>query len=178
MTQLLFFLFFTKTVFAQVSTERKLEQPLEPHPIIELKNWDVFNGETSLDNALNFQNNNGWKSWTLNTKWWDEYNVKWFRRNVSIPESFRGQDVFLELKVDNKGIVYFNGEKLMNVARLQGKELLIKNAKGNEIFTIVVRGEKTGYYGQFYQADIVAYPPGYSEFYSSLKSVETLRSSF
>ena len=178
MTQLLFFLFFTKTLFAQVSTERILEQPLEPHPIIELKNWDVFNGETSLENALNFQNNTGWQSWTLNTKWWDEHNVKWFRRNVSIPKSFRGQDVFLELKVDDKGIVYFNGEKLMNVARLQGKELLIKNAKGNEIFTIVVRGEKTGYYGQFYQADVVAYPPGYSEFYSSLKSVETLRSSF
>ena len=66
----------------------------------------------------------------------------------------------------------------MNVARIQGKELLIKNAKGNEIFTIVVRGEKKGYYGQFYQADVVAYPPGYSEFYSSLKSVETLRPSF
>ena len=71
MTQLLFFLFFTKTVFAQVSTERILEQPLEPHPIIELKNWDVFNGETSLEDALNFQNNTGWQSWTLNTKWWD-----------------------------------------------------------------------------------------------------------
>ena len=45
MTQLLFFLFFTKTVFAQVSTERILEQQLETHPNIELKNWDVFNGE-------------------------------------------------------------------------------------------------------------------------------------
>ena len=56
---------------SQVNTTWTIEQPLEPHPVIELKNWDVFNGETSLEDALNFQNNNGWKSWTLNTKWWD-----------------------------------------------------------------------------------------------------------
>ena len=37
----------------------------------------------------------------------------------------------------------------MNVARLQGKKLLIKNAKGNETFTIVVRGEKRGIMANF-----------------------------
>ena len=174
MKNLLYFFAFISILFCQGIPEWKIEQPLETHPIMALTDWHVFNGDLSLGKALNFRKNKGWESWTLNTKWWDKYKVKWWRRTVTLPKSFKGKDVFLELKVDDKGVVYYNGKKLMDVSQTSGKIMIIENAKGNETFNLIVRGEHTGYYGQFYQADVVAYPQGYGEFYQSLNAIKTL----
>ncbi len=183
MNRILFLIPFFSIGICQGIPGWEIEQPLEPHPLLELTDWDIYDGEIEFEKAIDFQNNSGWTSWRLNTKWWDrldlkdEFKVKWWRRNVSIPESFKGKDVFLELKVDDKGTVYYNGNKLMDVSQKSGKILIIENAKGNETFSLVVRGQHTGYYGQFYQADVVAYPKGYGAFYETLQSIQKLKPS-
>ncbi|MBT3501956.1 MAG: hypothetical protein HOB40_10260 [Candidatus Marinimicrobia bacterium] len=183
MKRFLFFILYFSIVLCQGFPEWALEQPMETHPIMELTDWEIFDGEVELEKANNFKDNNGWDAWTLNTKWWsrldlkDEFKVKWWRRTVSIPKSFKGKDVFLELNVDDRGTVYYNGEKLMDVSQKSGKILIIKNAKGNETFSLVVRGQHTGYYGQFYHADLLAYPRGYAEFYKAFQNIQILKPS-
>lgn len=156
------------------------EQPFEPHPIIELVNWNVHNGETTLKNAKNIKKVNGWTPWTLNTKWWDKFDIKWFRRTFTLSSDFKGKDVFLELKIKDKGSVYLNGIHLMDVSHRSGKTLIVENAKGNETFSIVVRGErnKGQYYAQFFQADVVGYPSGYGRFYDALTTIHALEPPF
>ena len=177
MKNIIYIILFISSLFGQGIPEWGKEQNHEPHPILELIDWDVHHGETTLNKAQNFKITNEWNPWTLNTKWWDKYKTKWWRRHVIIPESFKGKDVFLELKVDDKGTVYLDGKKLMDVTQRSGKIMIIENASGNESFSLIIRGEHTGYYGQFYQADIVAYPRGYSDFYSAMNNVQALKPS-
>ena len=173
----LLFIVCISILIGQKMPEWKKEQPLEPHPLLELIDWNVHNGEISFNKANNFKKTKGWASWTLNTKWWDGYDIKWFRRMVTLPSSFKGKDVFLELKIKDKGTVYLNGKKLMDVSQRTGKIMIIENAKGNESFSLVVRGEHSGYYGQFYHADLIAYPSGYGKFYKSLQETNSLQPS-
>ena len=52
----LLFIVCISILIGQKMPEWKKEQPLKPHPLLELIDWDVHNGEISFNKANNFKN--------------------------------------------------------------------------------------------------------------------------
>ena len=59
MKRFLFFILYFSIVLCQGFPEWALEQPMETHPIMELTDWEIFDGEVELEKANNFKDNNG-----------------------------------------------------------------------------------------------------------------------
>jgi len=153
--------------------ENLIEQALDPQPIMTLTEWHYHSGDLALEQVFS-KSRKEWQPQTLNQEWWDIENVKWFRREVEIPESFQGRDVVLELRVDDNGIVYKDGQEFFSANPNTGRGVLLRNARGGEVFSLAVRGKSHSYNGRFYQADLIGFPPGFADFIEAQKELATL----
>ncbi|NOY79274.1 MAG: metallophosphoesterase family protein [Calditrichaeota bacterium] len=160
-------------VFSGESTKIRT-QPLETHPILKVKEWQVHDGDLSVKKVFS-RSNRGWKNETLNHAWWGKGHVKWFRQTVKMPENFAGKDIILKLYSDPVGAIYVNGKKAGVSARGSGRLVLVRNARAGQKFKLAVRIACSGYNARFYQADVVAFPPGYGNLLEKLLRVEALR---
>ncbi len=151
-----------------------IEQPLEPHPRMELSEWEVFDGDLPVEKVFS-TSTKGWKKEMLNQIWWGDKTVRWFRIQVIIPEKFKGFDIVLECVVDDQGIIYRDSDKIAEVGTRNGRGVLIKSAKGGEKFRLAVKAINSGYCGRFNQADLVAYPAGVGQFIETQPKIESLR---
>ncbi|MBN2090429.1 metallophosphoesterase family protein, partial [candidate division KSB1 bacterium] len=169
-----FFLFFTISIIQAQETQQLIEQPLEPHPRMELTEWEVFDGDLPVEKVFS-ASTKGWKKETLNQIWWGDNTIRWFRTTGVIPINFKGFDIILESAVDDQGIIYRDGQKIAEVGTRNGRGVLIKSARGGEKFRLAVKAINSGYCGRFNQADLVAYPAGVGQFFLSLPNVDKLR---
>jgi len=169
----LFLLFLFSFVRADEEQTDLMVQALDPHPILELNEWQVHAGDIPPKEA--FKKGGSWQKETLNHEWWEKGSVKWFRKNVIVPESFRGRDVFLIIHVSPQGTVYVNEKKLFDARGKTGRDLLVASAKSGERFTIAVRAQNGGYNCRFYKAALVAYPHGFARLADVLSKAKALQ---
>ncbi|NOY38222.1 MAG: hypothetical protein GXO83_11700, partial [Chlorobi bacterium] len=143
-------------------------QTLYPHPVIELNKWLVHTGDLTTDKV--FENNpNLWQTETLNHEWWEKGLVKWFKREVVIPDKFAGKDVILYIHVSPSGKVFVNGKELFLADEKHGRGVLALSAKAGSKFEVAVRAQNSGYNCRFYRADLVGMPPGYGNLVQTLQ---------
>ena len=125
----LFLIFIFSFVRADEEQEGLTVQALDPQPILELNEWQVHVGDIRINEV--FKSGGVWQKETLNHEWWEKDQVKWFRREVVVPKTFKGRDVFLIIHVSPQGIVYVNGKKLFTSHGKNGRGLLIASAKSD-----------------------------------------------
>ncbi len=160
-------------VFASDSPKIRT-QALETHPILKVKEWQVHDGDLKLKKVFS-KSHRGWKKETLNHEWWGKGHVKWFRQTVEIPKNFAGKDVILKMYSDPPGDIYANGKKVGSSERDRGRLILVRNANAGQKFKLALRVSCSGYNARFWQADLVAFAPGYGNLLENLLKVESLR---
>ncbi len=159
------FLFFIS--FQINAQENIITQPIDPHPILELQEWQIHTGDLFVDEVFNSNADIKWKTETLNHVWWEKDLIKWYKKEIIIPESFEGRDVLMEFRVDPIGIIYVDGEKVFRASQYGGSAILVANAKAGKKYTIAVKAQNRSYNCSFFQADLIAIPYGYKQFYNS-----------
>ena len=145
-----------------------------PHPVVELKEWLVHSGDLAIDKVF-ADNPSIWEEETLNHEWWEKGLIKWFKKEVVIPEELDGLDVILHINVAPSGIVYVNGNKLFNAGGKSGKGVLVESAKVNQKFEIAVKAQNQGYNCRFYMADLVGMPEGYGQLVKAISDFKQLK---
>jgi beta-galactosidase len=80
--------------------------------------WKFIEGDNLLWKAPDF-NDSSWQTVKLPANWEDHSNYTqdnvygWYRREITIPADFKGQDIFINVgKVDDADETYFNGVKV------------------------------------------------------------------
>lgn len=147
-------------IFAQSD---QVTQHLYPHPVKELKEWLVHSGDLTLNTV--FENNPSlWQKETLNNEWWEKGLIKWFKKEVVIPEELDGLDVILHINVAPSGIVFVNGNRLFIAGGKSGRAVLAESAKAGQKFHIAVKAQNGGYNCRFYRADLIGMPKDYGAF--------------
>ncbi|MCD6596502.1 MAG: metallophosphoesterase family protein, partial [Bacteroidales bacterium] len=144
-----------------------ITQPINPHPVLELDLWNVHTGDLKVNEVFNTGSNVKWVSETINHIWWEKNLVKWYKKEISIPESFDGKDILMEFRVDPVGIIYVDGEKIFQASQYSGNAILLTNASAGKKYTIAVRAQNHTYNCSFFQADLIAMPHGYAQFYNA-----------
>ena len=161
--QILFFLLF-KSSSAQ---NEIIVQPINPHPVMELHSWQVHTGDLNVNEVFNLSSNTTWKNETINHVWWEKNLIKWYKKEVTIPKEFAGQDILMEFRVDPMGIIYVDGKRIFTASQYSGSEILVTNAIPGKKYTIAIKVQNHDYNCSFYQADLIAMPAGYAKFYHS-----------
>jgi len=168
---LLISLFIVSSSFSQPSWD--FEQPMHPHPMIELLEWEVYDGDQSIA-EIEQLNDDGWKPENLNQIWWGNNSVRWYRKIFVVPDKFNGLNIVLETGIDDRGTIYKNGIEI-GQSEMHGRLLLEEQALPGSELRLAVRVENRGYSSQFFHADLVGYPPGYGEFLTAMNNITTLR---
>ncbi len=158
----LIFVIMLSSMFAQ---NKIITQELEPHPIMELHIWQVHTGNLDIDEVFNPKSNSVWHTESINHVWWGKKLVKWYKKEIVIPEEFNGRDILMEFRVDPVGVVFVNGKKLFQASQYNGNAILVANAEAGKKYTIAVKAQNHNYNCSFFQADLIALPNGYAKFY-------------
>ncbi len=169
-----FLLFFIISNIQAQENQQLIEQPLEPHPRIELTEWEVFDGDLPVEKVFS-ASTKGWEKATLNQIWWGDNTIRWFLTTAVIPINFKGFDIILESVVDDQGIIYRDGQKIAEVGTRNGRGVLIKSAQGGEKLKLAVKAINSGYCGRFNQADLIACPAGMGQYIEAMAKVERLQ---
>ena len=145
-----------------------------PHPVVELKEWLVHSGDLAMDKV--FANNPSiWEEETLNHEWWEKGAIKWFKKEVIIPEELVGLDVMLHINVEPSGEVYVDGKKLFSAYQKSGSGVLMRSAEANRKYIVAVKAQQNGYNCRFYMADLVGMPAGYGNLAEAITEFKKLK---
>ena len=161
--QILFFLL----IKSSLAQNKIIVQPINPHPVMELHSWQVHTGDLNVNEVFNSSSNTTWKNETINHVWWEKNLIKWYKKEVTIPKEFAGQDILMEFRVDPIGIIYVDGKRIFTASQYSGSEILVTNAIPGKKYTIAIKAQNHDYNCSFYQADLIAMPAGYAKFYHS-----------
>ncbi len=119
---ILIFVIMISSLFAQ---KEIITQPIVPHPIMELHVWQVHTGNLDVDEVFNASSNSVWQTETINHVWWEKNLVKWYKKEIVIPEEFNGRDILMEFRVDPVGVIFVNGKKLFQASQYNGNAILV-----------------------------------------------------
>ncbi|MCK5820542.1 MAG: metallophosphoesterase family protein [Bacteroidales bacterium] len=142
-----------------------------PHPVIVLNEWLVHTGDLTIDQVYE-SNPSIWQNETLNNEWWEDNSIKWFKKEVVIPEDFDGLDIILLVNVAPVGTVYVDGKKIFQAGERSGRGVLVESAKAGQRFEIAVKAQNGGYNCRFYMADLIGMPAGYGKL---VKAIDNLK---
>ena len=131
-----------------------------PHPVLELNEWLVHSGDLAIDKVF-ADDPSIWEEETLNHEWWEKGSIKWFKKEVTIPEELEGLDVILCINVEPSGEVYVDGKKLFAAHSKSGSGVLMRSVEAHREFVVAVKAQQNGYNCRFYMADLVGMPAGY-----------------
>ena len=100
-------LLITTLLFAfQINAQEKITtQPTIPHPVVELDVWQVHTGDLSIEEVFSNDSNVQWNTETINHEWWEKNLVKWYKKEVTLPQFFAGKDIMMEFRIDPIGII-------------------------------------------------------------------------
>jgi len=117
-----------------------ITQPLEPHPFLEISEWNVHEGNLSIEEVL-ADNPSIWKTEKLNVPFWEKNGIKWFKQDVVIPDSLAKLDVILYIHVDPSATVFVEGKEIFTSNGYSGKGVLSLSAKAGEKYSIQVKSK-------------------------------------
>jgi len=171
----LFVVLILQNGFSQTNDNPKYTQKLEPHPVLELKNWHVHLEALPVPKVFS-KKTKKWPVEMMNFEhWWGAEKVKWFVQSVTFPDEFEGKDVILELASDAKIVVYMDGEQLAFPDKVNNQVLISKNAKKGEKHKIAIKMIRSGKRAHFSKSDLYAYPLGYGDFVNTLNKISVLK---
>lgn len=145
-------------------------QSSDPHPVIELINWQVCKGDLKPERVFS-DGKIRWKSENIGLVWRDKDQVKWYKTEITIPQSFNQRDVLMQFRVTCGGTVYVDGKELFKAKTSDGNGILVNNAKPGQKFTIALRTENHGRSCSFIQADLIALPHSYAQLFDSMQKL-------
>jgi len=151
-----------------------IEQPLDPHPTVELLEWEAHAGYLSIGDVFKKHASQTWPKETLNQAWWGDNTVKWFRNELIFPDDLKNRDVILIVRSSDPALVYLNGEQFFAAGRLQGRGVLSEKVQPGEKFQLAVRVVNQSYCGRFFRAELTGFPEGYGRFIQALEKVSQL----
>ena len=144
-----------------------LTQDINPHEVIELKSWKEHTGDLKTEDVFKKKSRIKWKQTQIGQLWREKKEVKWYKTDFIVPQSFTGKDILMEFRVAPSAEVYVDGKKLFNMGESTGNGILISNAKKDAKFIIAVKAKNYNGSCTFFQADLIAMPKGYAKFYKS-----------
>ncbi|MCK5134229.1 MAG: metallophosphoesterase family protein [Bacteroidales bacterium] len=148
-------------------------QTAYPHPVVELKEWLVHSGDLTIDKVF-ADSPSIWEKETLNHEWWEKGSIKWFKKEVIIPEELEGLDVILHINVEPSGEVYVDGKKMFTARQKSGHGILMKSAKAHRKFVVAVKAQQNGYNCRFYMADLAGMSAGYGNLAEAIAEFKKL----
>ncbi len=83
------------------------------------------------------------------TSWGKEWSTAWFRIRLSVPKSFRGEQVVLLFKPEGECIIFRNGLPVQGLDRNRDDYLLFDKAKGGERVELYVEAGASNAFGRF-----------------------------
>ena len=104
--------------------------------------------------AVEYENFSAWSEMTLGTSWICRYDeTRWFEATVTVPESYAGKRVVLDLDLGGEGLVTINGKPVSSLAHFDNPTFsagigFIRNrtrvditdcAKGGEVLNISIQ---------------------------------------
>lgn len=170
-----FVVFLLQYGYSQTSDKPMFVQELEPHPMMELKDWHVHLEALPVPKVFS-KKTEKWPVEMMNFEhWWGSEKVKWFVQSVAFPDEFEGKDVILELAADAKIVVYLDGEQIAFPDKVNNQVLISENAKKGEKHKIAIKMIKSGKRAHFSKSDLYAYPKGYGNFVNTLNKISALK---
>lgn len=164
---LLFFMFLPSVaLFSQVKLKT---QAIEPHPVMELDLWQVHKGDLKIEEV--FAHNVKWESETIGKIWRDKNQIKWYKKEITLPQSFKRRDVLMKFRVTCGSTVYVNGKEVFKSNTSNGNGILVNNAKAGTKYTIAVKTQNNNGSCSFIQADLIALPHGYAQLLDAQKKL-------
>lgn len=161
---LIFLFFISNQIVAQKDL---IVQPTESHPIIELDQWLVHMGDLTVDQIFETNSKTKWERESIGQIWREKNQVKWYKKEITLPDSFKRRDVLMEFRVTCGGSIFVDGKEIFKSNTSNGSGILVNNAKAGTKFTIAVKVKNHSGSCSFIQADLIALPHGYAQFFSS-----------
>ncbi|MEN8248106.1 MAG: metallophosphoesterase family protein [Bacteroidota bacterium] len=150
------------------------KQSLEPHPIVELNNWHVKEGDLSLKEVFSNKSKK-WPVEMMNTEWWvKEQTIKWYVHSIEIIPEFSGKDVVLELDIDRPVSVFVDGVEVTKPDKINDQVVIARDAKAGARYKIAIKFMVSSGRTHFSQADLLAYTKGYADLLEALVQVKDL----
>ncbi|MCD6200925.1 MAG: hypothetical protein J7K46_03865, partial [Bacteroidales bacterium] len=148
-------MFFLTTIFTWTGFggSTKIIQPVNPHPVRELTEWIVHEGDLPVTKVF-AHNPSLWKKETLNHEWWKVGLVKWFRKEFIVPKEMAGRDIIFTVATTGILEIYANGKKLYGAGGEKSRVVLTRFAKTGQKFSLAIKLINNGYSCRFYQADM------------------------
>lgn len=165
---LLFLIIFSVRINAQKNIKI---QSTKPHPILELNNWEVHSGDLSVEQVFKTNSTIKWKAESIGNIWRDKGHTKWFKKEITLPQSFKRRDILMKFRVASTGIVYVDGKELFHCGESWGDGILAINAKPGEKHVIAVKTKDLNRGSTFIQADLIALPHGYEQLFHSMEKL-------
>jgi len=163
--------FFIVIVFLftiQIAAQKKVNiQSSEPHPMVELDQWQVHTGDLTVDQVFETNSKTKWESESIGQIWREKNQVKWFKKEITLPDSFERRDVVMDFRVTCGGTIFVDGKEMFKAGTSNGSGILVNNAKTGTSYTIAVKLQNHNGSCSFIQADLTALPHGYAQFFSS-----------
>ncbi|RLD83344.1 MAG: hypothetical protein DRJ07_06805, partial [Bacteroidetes bacterium] len=161
---LVFLFFISNQIVAQKDL---IIQPTESHPIIELDQWKVHMGDLTVDQVFETNSKTKWERESIGHIWREKNQIKWYKKEITLPDSFKRRDIVMEFRVTCGGSIFVDGKKMFKSNTSNGSGILVNNAKAGTKFTIAVKVKNHSGSCSFIQADLIALPHGYAQFFSS-----------
>ena len=161
----LVFLFFMS--YQIVAQEALKIQSSEPHPVMELDQWQVHKGDLSVEQVFESNSKIKWESESIGQIWREKNKVKWFKKEITLPDSFKRRDIVMDFRVTCGGIIFVDGKEIFKAGTSNGSGILVNNAKIGTSYTIAVKLQNHNRSCSFIQADLTALPHGYAQLFSS-----------
>ncbi len=159
------FIFLTSIqIFAQ---NDPVIQNLQPHPVMELNQWKVHTGDLTLSQIFEANSDVKWKPEKIGRLWREKDQIKWFKKEIVLPDNFRRKDILMTFRVAPAGTVYVNGKEWFKCSESNGDGILAVNSKPGTKYTIAVKARSYNGSCTFLQADLTALPHGYEQLFRS-----------
>lgn len=143
-----------------------MEKTLQNETVIELRDfitatpvpiqgWKSFIGDAADAFRADFDDSH-WQTVNFNYNW-GMHPVCWFRKEVTIPQNMAGQAVWMNIIVDDKSVIYVDGQERHHF-NWYGKAFLTAKAKGGDTFLVCIKGWNGQGSGRLVSTDMQASP--------------------
>ncbi|KAA3662079.1 MAG: hypothetical protein DWQ10_03240, partial [Calditrichaeota bacterium] len=176
-TLIIFLFYFIQSVLLASSGEKKqamITQPFDPHPYFELLDWQMQYGDLNAQDVFSGKAD-GWEKARLNHRWKNDAKITWYRREVTVPNNYKGKDIILVLRANGSAKAYVNGEHLCDFGGYPKRKAVFVSANGGEKFMLSIRVARTGRDARLTRADVLAMPAGYADFIAASAQVHKLQ---
>ncbi len=165
------FFLFSSLLPAAGDGEGTIVQPVDPQPVMEVRTWQMHVGDLPLEQVFGSYDRTQWQRRPLGIRWWNKYQVRWFRQRITVPPEMDGRDIILHAATSARGLqAYIDGRPVIRTNGSKARGVVMRRAAAGTTFTLAIRVQNDDYSCRLYQADLVGMPAGYADFLETLRA--------